>query len=289
MVFFKLIARLPLPLLYLFADGMYVVLRFVVRYRWPVVLQNLQNAFPEKTPAEHRRLAGAFYRNLTDVVVETFKALTIPEEELRRRITMQDAGIFQDYVTKGHHTVLVMTSHLCNWEWSSLRARLEAPRVEVDVVYKTLSSPFFDQLMREIRGRFGILPLPMQGLLRNMIRRRNEPRIIGLVADQAAEMPETAYWTRFMNQETDFFTGTEKLARQFNSPVVFMSMRRVRRGHYVLTCERLAEPPYDALPPNAVIDNYIEKLEAAIRRQPADWLWSHKRWKHRRADFEKPA
>ncbi len=285
MVFFKLISRLPLSVLYFFADTMYGLLRFVVRYRWQVVLRNLQNAFPEKTPAEHRRLAGAFYRNLTDVVVETLKALTLSEEELRRRVTMHNASIFHEYVATGHHTVLVMTSHLCNWEWSSLRARLDTPAVDVDVVYKTLSSPFFDQLMREIRGRFGILPLPMQSLLRNMIRRRNEPRIIGLVADQAAEMPETAYWTLFLHQETDFFTGTEKLARQFNSPVVFMSMRRVRRGHYELTCERLAEPPYDALPPNAVIDRYVEKLEAAIRRQPADWLWSHNRWKHKREDF----
>ncbi len=278
MVFFRVISRLPLRLLYWFSDFLYVLLRYVVRYRWSVVHQNLQNAFPEKTPAERRRIADAFYRNLTDVFVETIKGLTISAEELRQRVRFTNPSVFQAHLDIGH-TVLIMTSHQCNWEWQSPGARLLGPAV--DVVYQPLTNAFFDRLMRQIRGRFGITPIPMQGLLRDMVKRRNQLRLIGLVADQAAP-PDTAHWTSFLNQETDFFVGTDKLARQFGCPVLFVEMRRLRRGYYELVLHSLAEPPYDGLPPLSIIEKYVRKLEESIRANPSDWLWSHRRWKHRR-------
>ncbi len=284
MVFFKAFSRLPLSLLYVLSDFFYLVLRYGLRYRWSVVLENLQNAFPEKTESERRRLANYFYRNLGDVFIETLKGLTISEAELRRRVVTRDADAFKTYAQRGT-VVLGMTSHLGNWEWSAMRTRLELPGL--DVVYKPLSNLFFDRLMHDIRSRFGTVPLPMQSLLRDMVKRRGEVRLVGLVADQAAEEPETAYWREFLHQETDFFTGTEKLARKFGYPVVFISMKRLRRGYYEMSAHRLGEPPYTDLPTNALIDRYVEKLEAFIREQPATWLWSHRRWKHKRADYVK--
>lgn len=278
MVFFRVLSRLPLRLLYGFADFLYLILRYVVRYRWSVVLENLQNAFPEKSPAERCRIANGFYRNLTDVFVETLKGLTISEEELRRRVHFPNTSVFQTYLDTAQ-TVLIMTSHQCNWEWQSPGARVLGPAV--DVVYQPLTSRLFDRLMRQVRSRFGITPIPMQGLLRDMVRRRGQPRLIGLVADQAAP-PGTAYWTNFLHQETDFFVGTDKLARQFACPVLFVEMRRLSRGHYEVTLHPLAEPPYDALPPLAIIEAYVRKLEQSIRANPSDWLWSHRRWKHKR-------
>lgn len=279
MVFFRVISRLPLSLLYGFSDFLSLLLRYVVRYRWSVILQNLQNAFPEKTSAEHRRIADRFYRNLTDVFVETIKGLTMPENEFRQRVVVRNPEMYRFYVQAGY-TVLGMTSHQGNWEWQSPAGRLLGPGM--DAVYQPLNNPFFDQLMRQIRGRFGITPIPMQGLLRDMVKRRGQPRVIGLVADQAAP-PETAYWTSFLNQETDFFVGTDKLARQFGCPVLFVEMRRLRRGHYELVLHPLAEPPFDGLPPLSIVETYVRKLEESIRANPADWLWSHRRWKHKRA------
>lgn len=278
MVFFRVLSRLPLRLLYGFADFLYLILRYVVRYRWSVVLENLQNAFPSESPAARRRLASAFYRNLTDLFVETLKGLTITEAELRRRVRVVNPEAFQPYLDAGQ-TVLIMTSHQCNWEWQSPAVRVLGPAV--DVVYQPLTSAFFDRMLREVRGRFGIAPIPMQGLLRDMVKRRGQPRLIGLVADQAAP-PGTAYWTQFLNQETDFFVGTDKLARQFNAPAIFAEMRRVRRGHYELRFFPLAEPPYDDLLPLTIIERYVRRLEASLRENPADWLWSHRRWKHKR-------
>lgn len=279
MVFFRVLSRLPLRLLYGFSDFLYLILRYVVRYRWPVVLENLQNAFPEKTPAERRRLADGFYRNLTEVFVETLKGLTISEAELHRRVRVLNPEAFQTYLDAGQ-TALIMTAHQGNWEWQSPAVRVLGPAV--DVVYQPLTSPFFDRMLREIRGRFGIAPIPMQGLLRAMVKRRGQPRLIGLVADQAAP-PGTAYWTNFLHQETDFFVGTDKLARQFSAPAIFAEMRRVRRGHYELRFLPLAEPPYDDLPPLAIIERYVQRLEASLRENPSDWLWSHRRWKHKRS------
>jgi KDO2-lipid IV(A) lauroyltransferase len=281
MFFFRLISRLPLSFLYLLADGLYVLAAYIVGYRRRVIQENVQNAFPEKTTAEHRTITRQYYRHLANLVVETLKALSISPAELRRRVAVSGEEPVRTYLETGQ-VVLLATSHLGNWEWSALISR--ATGFPTDAVYKPLSSPFFDRLMRTIRSRFGVRPIAMQQLVRDVITRRQEPRCIGLLADQASHRPDAAYWVPFLGRETDFFNGPEKMARQFEYPLVFVEMQRAGRGRYRLVASVLGEPPYAALPPGTLTQRYAERLEAAIRRDPPNWLWSHRRWKHEKRD-----
>ena len=281
MVFFKALSLLPFTLLYVLSDFLYVLLYYVVRYRRGVVSENLQKSFPDKSIDHRAQLTKAFYKNLTDTFVETLKVLSLSETEMRRRVSLVNTDFLKTYVKQGQ-VVLVMSSHSCNWEWGGLATRLIGPGV--DPVYKPLSSQFFDRLMFRIRSHYGSEPVSMQGLLRSIVRRRTQPRLIGLVADQAAEVPGAAYWTIFLNQETDFFTGTEKIARNYQYPVAYAAIKRMRRGYYQMTFSLLAEPPYDQLPPLAITENFVRILEKDIRENPANWLWSHNRWKHERKD-----
>ncbi len=135
--------------------------------------------------------------------------------------------------------------------------------------------------MLAIRSRFGPVPVPMQQLPRELVRRRPVVRIIAMVADQAPA-PELAYWHDFLHQDTPFFSGAAKIAQRTNYPVLFTSMKRLKRGYYQVEMSPLALPPY---PPEAVeeiIGRYAAAVERAIRQRPAEWLWSHKRWKHKR-------
>ncbi len=284
MLFFRLLSRLPLGLLFVFADFLYYVLRYGLRYRRAVVLENLRLSFPEKTTAEIQTLANGFYRNLTDVIVETIRMPALLPAELRQRVRFTNAELVQTRLRAGQ-TVIGVGSHQGNWEWVPSASVVND--MPVDSVYKPLNSPFFEEMMRLVRSSFGAVPTPMGSLPRQMVLRKNVPRVIALVADQMPDAPEHAYWTHFMHRNTPFYPGTERLARSRNLPVFYLQMVRLRRGYYEATFTLIGEPPYDNLVPGALLERYRDLLEETIRNHPADWLWSHRRWKHDREKYQK--
>ena len=90
-----------------------------------------------------------------------------------------------------------------------------------------------------------------------------------------------------MHRETPFYTGAERLARSLKLPVVYAAIVRKKRGYYEATFTLLAQPPYTELPEGTLIDTYRDLLTKSIRQDPANWLWSHKRWKHQRGEYAK--
>lgn len=283
MLFFRFLSRLPLSVLYGLADFLYLLLVYVVRYRRRVVLENLRLSFPEKSNHEINNIARGFYRNLTDLLVETIKMPALTPDELRQRVRFTNAGLVQERLRAGQ-TVIGMASHQGNWEWIPSASVLND--MPVDSVYKPLSSPFFEEMMRTVRASFGAVPTPMNTLPRQMVARKHIPRIIALVADQVPDVPEQAYWTDFLHRDTPFYPGTERLARSRNLPVFYLQLVRLRRGYYEATFTLISEPPYDEhMPPGAILERYRDLLEQTIRNHPSDWLWSHKRWKHWRGKY----
>lgn len=284
MIFFRLLSRLPLRVLYGLSDFLYFLLLYVVRYRRDVVLENLRLSFPEKSAAEIQSIAKGFYRNLTDLIVETIKMPALSADELRRRVHFSNAELVKDQLGAGQ-AVIGMASHTSNWEWIPSASVLQG--MPTDSVYKTLNNPFFENLMRSIRASFGAVPVPMNTLPRRMVAQKDVPRIVALVADQVPDIPEYAHWIDFLHRDTPFYPGTERLARSRNLPVFYTELRRVRRGYYEVTFTNIGQPPYDALPSGAILEKYRDLLEETIRKYPSDWLWSHKRWKHWRGKYAK--
>jgi KDO2-lipid IV(A) lauroyltransferase len=245
-----------------------------------VVLENMTHAFPNKNAEEIKTHMKTFYKNFSDFIVESLKSLTISGKELEARVRILDAEVIEKYLKNGV-SVLALTSHTFNWEWLLLASsqRLSAP---LNPVYKRLNNNYFNNIMLTIRSRFGCRPIEMQETLKQITKRRDSANAFGLVADQTPLPDADIYWSSFLNQETAFFTGTERIAYLTKYPVVFIGMKKIKRGYYEIRYEDIAEPPY-IKNEHIILDQYIVKTEAQIQERPAEWLWSHRRWK-----LEKP-
>jgi KDO2-lipid IV(A) lauroyltransferase len=276
---FYLISRLPFPVLYTLSNFMAFVAGNVLGYRKKIILKNLKNSFPQKDERELQRLLPAIYRNITDIMVETFKLLTIPEKELSRRVRFKNFDVIEKYHNR-NRTVIAVTSHVCNWEWilASCSLHLSAP---VDAVYQVIKNRYFDSLMIRIRGRFGSIPVEKKVLYRESLKKRNITHVVALVADQSPPRADTnVYWTKFLNQETAFFNGMERLASGFDWPVIYVNMFRKSRGFYEIEFQELEINPANAQK-NSILEKYAEILEKTIIQHPESWLWSHNRWKRK--------
>ena len=178
--------------------------------------------------------------------------------------------------------MVLLTPHFCNWEWLLLAggATFGLP---IDAVYQTLRVESVDRYFREARSRFGGKPFPRQDFVYELMSRAGTPRAYGLIADQTPPRGERTHWTRLLNRDTAFFVGAEKIARFLDATVLYVAMRRVRRGHYSVRFRVLAEPPYvrDAEGEDSpIMEGFARELERAILESPADWLWVQKRWKY---------
>ena len=282
-ILLRWLSYLPLPVLYVISDGLAWMAWRVVRYRRPVIVANLSQSFPEKTPEEIQQLAHAFYYNLSDVVVETLKGITISEKELRRRVVFRNLEVVQAYYEQQQSLVL-LTTHQCNWEWLLLAGCLYLP-YPVDAVYKPLANKKMDTLMYNTRARFGGQPISKDRVLREVLRRKRQTRAIAIVADQTPAPGTPKHWITFMHRETGFYRGIEQLPKAVQYPTFFVAMKRIKRGYYEVSFVPIGAPPYekDNL---SLLTRYVEEAELLIREQPADWLWSHKRWKHVRPASE---
>lgn len=275
-----LISILPFPLLYLLSDVCFCLVYYVAGYRKKVVKQNLANSFPDKTEAERNEICRDFYRYFCDLFLETFKTLTISKAAMLRHcaLTPESVALFQRLHAEGKSVVLVM-GHKGNWEWGGNTFSILCPQ-QLYVVYHPLANKHFNGLMYRMRTRFGTKLIPMQDTFREMVKLRGEINATALIADQSPR-PDSAQWVTFLHQDTPVFTGTERIASKMNYQVVYVSVSRVKRGYYSVSAEVLVESPAQEAPGN-ITTLHTAKLEADIIAQPATWLWSHKRWKHKR-------
>lgn len=282
--FLYFISILPFPLFYLVSDGIYFLLYHVVGYRKKVVSRNLKNSFPTKTDEELKKIEKEFYRYLVDLFLETLKTLTISKTEAIKRcyIKPEAKAIFDNLYENKQSSILVM-GHYGNWEWAGNSFSL-TQKQQMYVIYHPLSNKQFDKLMYGMRTRFGNKLYAMKDTIREMIKNRNEINTTAFIADQTPA-PESAYWTTFLNQDTPVFWGTEKIAQKFNVPVIYVTVNRVKRGYYEVSAEILVQEP-KLTKEGEISELHTRKLEKDILAQPEIWLWSHRRWKHKKPSLK---
>lgn len=280
--FIYLLSALPFPVMYLFSDFVCFMLYRVAGYRKAVVLTNLRNAFPDKSEQELKRICDDFYRFLCDLFIETFKTLTISRASMLRHchLTEQGKALF-DRLNKENQSVILVMGHQGNWEWGGNAFSLECQQ-QLFVIYHPLTNKKFDGLMYHMRSRFGTKLIAMRQTFREMlVNKKTMTNATAFIADQTPQ-PEHAQWMTFLNQDTPVFKGTETMARKLDLPIVYVHVKRVRRGYYEVDAEMLVAQP-NALPEGAITELHTRRLEQDIIADPATWLWSHKRWKHKRA------
>lgn len=276
----RMLGSLPWGALYAFATLLAWLAWRVFPYRAHVVRENLSKAFPELDEAGLRDLMRRYYQGFADVLVEIVKVTTMSSDQLRDRVKTVGAEPVRAVLAKGT-PVILLAAHQGNWEWMALAIAAEIGH-PVDAAYKPLSDPWAEREMRAIRTRFGSRLVPAQDLLTDIIKGGKTPRAIAMLADQEPRTSEHQHWTRFLNRDSAFYVGPEEIARATRFPCFFVGMRRTSRGRYEMTFTPLPSPR-DCPAPGVFTDRYAKLVQDQIHSAPADWPWSHKRWRLRRS------
>ena len=279
-VFTWLLSRLPLRVIYFFSDILYIVLYKVAGYRIKVVKENLYNAFPDKNRKELHSVERNFYHHLCDLMIENMLLPHITEKQMRQRLKFKNPEVIENFFAQGK-SVICVTGHYGNWEFfSGYPLHL---KYKIVALYKPLSNHQFDNYFKTMREKFGVETVSMGDGIRVLLRYNSShtATLSLFIADQAPTRGQSNYWTRFLSQETAVFTGVERIAQKTNFPVVFLKMRKVSRGHYEVEAELLSDNP-KAEPNFEITEAHTRVLEKLIQEQPEYWLWSHRRWKHKR-------
>ncbi|MEO6166950.1 MAG: lysophospholipid acyltransferase family protein [Chitinophagales bacterium] len=278
--FLYLISLLPPWLLYGFSDFVCFLLYNIIGYRKKVVAENLRNSFPEKSIEERNEIMRRFYHYLCDLFLETFRTLTMSKSFALKHVTFDESAmtLFNEYYHQ-QKSIIVVMGHFGNWEWAGNAFSLGCKQ-QLYVIYHPLVNPHYNHLIVNMRMRFGTKLIAMKDTFKNMVRNRKIISTTAFIADQTPS-PDNAYWTTFLHQDTPVFRGSEAIAKKLNYPVVYASVHRIKRGYYKIFAETLFETPFETAV-GEISEAHTRKLESEIQLQPEIWLWSHRRWKHKK-------
>jgi Kdo2-lipid IVA lauroyltransferase/acyltransferase len=272
----KFFSRFPMRALYAFGVFLYLLAFYVVRHRQHVIREQLAKVFPGSSEAAREAIHKQFLRNFCDVMMEVLKSVSMSEADMRGRVRILNVDIARSYLEAGQ-SVMFVTSHLCNWEWL-LHGMILHLGYPVDAAYKPLHDAWAERLMLKVRSRFGARLVPAKELLADILKRRAIVRAMAMNADQAPVSTDKRYWTRFLGQDTAFYIGAEQIARATRLPVIYVVMRRVRRGYYEVELRPLWDGR-EVTEPNTIMERYARACESDVFKSPADWLWSYRRWR----------
>lgn len=275
--FIFLIGIIPFFLLYLFSDLMYVFLYRIFGYRKKVIYDNLSTSFPELEEQELKRLVSLSYKNLTDIIIEGIKGFTMTRGQIYRRHKILNPEIFEPFYNAGK-SIIALPTHYGNWEWGALSPGLFIENYNIVGFYKPFSNPYVDRFMRKNRSRTGTTLTSIYETSKTFEKLKDRPTIYLMAADQSPSNKKRAYWVDFLGRDTAFLHGPEKHARNYDIPLLYVDIQRVKRGYYELTLSVLADKPSEQ-EEGEITRRYAKMLESQISKKPENWLWSHKRWK----------
>src|SRR3989339_193 len=275
---FRLLTLLPLKLLFLISELITFVVFHIIGYRKKVVYNNLTKSFPNYNPEKIKFIARKYYRHMSVMMVENIYLRFVSDTRFKPRLIIENKQIF-DQLFEKKKNIVVMLAHFGNWEFAAGLSKLLPYKGAA--VYKELSSPVFDKIYFDIRSRLGVLPIEMKEVFRKVyqLNLEQEPFMLFMVADQAPVQSENAHWINFLNQPANVFLGSEKLAKKFDLPVVYIELMRVKKGVYRVKPTLITDSPQQTKP-FEITETYFSLLEQSIKNAPRYWLWSHRRWKH---------
>ncbi len=272
-----IISILPFRVLYIFSDFLRFFMQHVISYRKEVIMQNLRNSFPEKGEEELEAIRSRFYKNFADLIVESFKSLTINERTLKKHFVLKNPEVFENLRQKNKGVIMVM-GHYTNFEWTAMSIPLWVKN-NCFAVYHPLSNKYFSRKIVQIREQFGLKLYPMENTYPFMLNNPDPAPLYVFMADQSPHAGKIKYRANFLNQSTPVHLGVENLARKCDLGVVFIDIQRIKRGYYEVTAELLFEDVQNTAQ-YEVTDTHVRALEKVIQKKPEDWLWSHRRWKY---------
>lgn len=279
----RLVALIPLRVLYVISDGLFLLLYHGIGYRRRTVADNLRLVFPEKSEEERSAIEKEFFRHLCDCMVETIKLLHLSDREIDRRVTVEGAELIEALAADGR-SIIGYLGHYGNWEWMQAVTRHYRRPAHSGQIYRKLHSPSMDRVMLKIRSRFGAESILQEKTFRTLLSYKHQGKqmMVGFIADQRPNSDNLNHWTTFLGQDTAYSVGGEEIGRRIEAHYVYFDVEKRGRGRYHITFKELKPAKGDSAYPYT--QAYLEMMEATIRRAPAYWLWSHKRWRFGRPE-----
>lgn len=275
-----IVSMLPFRILYFVSDLLYILMYYVIGYRKKVVTENLNLVFPNKSEAELRIVLKRFYHHLCDMIVESVKSMNISIDSMKSRYKFNNLDIINDY-EKQNKSIILMCAHYGSWEWIFILQTYTTHRSYA--IYKKLQNKYFDRLVKSIRARYNSYLITTKETFSVMeeARKKGILSMSGFASDQSPKKDKARYWADFMGINVPVHTGAEALAKKLDMPIVFFSVKRMKRGYYEATFQTLADKPksfkdYD------ITDKFLKLVEDQIIEAPEYYLWTHNRWKHRK-------
>ena len=272
------LSLLPYPLLYLLSDIIFLIMYRVIGYRKKVVFTNLRNSFPNKSKQELKKIMSDFYRHLCDIIMESVKGFTISEKQLRKRLIIKNPE-FSNYFADRGQSIIFVGGHYNNWEICAQAFAMYSNHKCIGI-YKPLSNAFINDKIYTSRSKYGMHLISMKQTKKSF-EEGVQAKAIVFGSDQNPANPKRAHWVQFLNQDTGVLFGVERYAKEYDWPVVFVSISKVKRGHYEVEYSLITDSPTEQ-PHGKITENFTKRLEQDIINKPQYWLWSHKRWKHKR-------
>lgn len=272
-------SKLPMRVLYMFSDLFFLLMYYLIGYRKKVVMKNISYAFPNKTTLEKKRIAKRFFRHFTDLFMESVKAFSITEKEIKKRYRYKNPEVVNSYAKEGRSIALV-GAHQANWEWSiSLPLPLD---IKVSGAYTKLQNKYFEKVVRTSREKFGVIGYKTSDTVKGMAEnyKNNFQSLYILLSDQSPMVHKTHYWQNFFGVKVPVHTGAEMLSKKFDLVVINYVSKKIKRGYYEVEFELITDNPRD-FKDYEITDRFLQLTESNIQKQPEFYLWSHNRFKHK--------
>ncbi|MTG98573.1 MULTISPECIES: lysophospholipid acyltransferase family protein [Myroides] len=276
-----LISKLPFPVFYFVSDCFYILLYRIVGYRKKTVRANIKMTMPELSDKEVKQVEKESFRHLCDIFLEMIKTFTISEKELKKRFSFTNLDTILEIEKQGR-SIMLFCAHYANWEWIIILDKFI--KFQGYAVYKKINNPYFNKLIKKIRMRFDTVLIEMKETIK--VTRKNEldknHGVYAFISDQSPMISQTNCWQEFMGIEVPIYTGGEALCKKFNMIPMYLEVEYIKRGHYQATFIPLLEEGENIkdVPNYEIMHRFLGKVEQTIRKAPAYYFWTHKRWKH---------
>ncbi len=277
------ISRLPFFVLYGISDVLYLIVYRIFGYRKTVVRSNLTSSFPKKKKSEILEIERSFYRHLGDLIVESIKNFTISEADSNKRMKIVNPELLDQYFANGKNVILV-GGHYNSWELFALAVPGQIKHSPM-ALYSPLNNKFWNEKITNSRSKYGLQMLRIDSVLEKMKTQKDEQFAVIFGSDQSPRKSQLVHFTKFLNQETAVTYGAERMARELDMPVIAGSNIKVSRGHYKVIFNLISDN-HSNLKKGEITEAFTRQLEKDILSAPQYWLWSHKRWKHCKAEHQ---
>jgi KDO2-lipid IV(A) lauroyltransferase len=248
-----------------------------------VGIRNLEMAFPGKSPAERERILKGVYLSLGRLLAEVPK---FPDYTLETVDSIAVYDGLENYLAARDHGkgVLFMTAHLGGWEIGSFVHSMHGHWL--NIVVRNLDNPLLDRWVRRLRELHGNKTHNKDEYARGLLAAMKRGETVGALMDTNMTPPQGVF-VNFFGVPACTAVGIARVAMRTGAAVLpaftiwdeALGKYRIRFEPAIPTV-RTGDDDADAV---TNTQNYTTAIEQAVRANPDQWLWVHRRWKTRPA------